>query len=367
MSGKAMEEAGRPKWNSLLVPSVQELTKKEITEIPNRYVRPDQKQEIIVSESDELPEIPVIDMQRLITDSEELAKLHLACKHWGFFQLVNHGVGSWLVENMKKETHEFFNLEMSEKNKFWQSEGDIEGFGQAFVVSEDQKLDWGDLFFMTTRPNHLRKPHLFPHLPLPFRETLELYSAEVKNLAMAIMEQMEKALKMEGTEMRGLFEEGIQSMRMNYYPPCPQPQKVIGLTPHSDSVGLTILLQLNEVEGLQIRKDGMWIPVRPLPDAFVLNIGDILEIITNGTYRSVEHRATVNSEKERLSIATFHGPRFGTEIGPSPSLVNDRTPPKFKRIGMEEYFRGLFNRELQGKSYLDAMRIQHCNENEEPN
>ncbi|XP_028758709.1 protein SRG1-like [Neltuma alba] len=369
MSGKAMEEAAKPKWNSLIVPSVQELAKKEITEIPDRYIRPDQQQEIIVSESDDLPEIPVIDMQRLITEesasSEELAKLHLACKNWGFFQLVNHGVGSRLVEKMKEETHEFFNLGMSEKNKFWQREDDVEGFGQAFVVSEDQKLDWGDLFFINTLPVHLRKPHLFPQLPLPFRETLELYSAEMKNLAVAIMEQMEKALKMESMEMRELFKEGMQSMRMNYYPPCPQPHKVIGLTPHSDAVGLTILLQLNEVEGLQIRKDGMWVPVRPLPNAFVLNIGDILEIITNGTYRSIEHRAMVNSERERLSIATFYSPRYDAEIGPSPSLVTDHTPPKFKRIGVDEYFRGLFSRELQGKSYLEAMRIQQCNGNEE--
>jgi len=65
---------------------------------------------------------------------------------------------------------------------------------------------------------------------------------------------------------------------MNYYPPCPQPELVIGLNGHSNAVGLTILLQLNEMEGLQIKKDGMWIPVIPLPNAFVVNIGDILEV-----------------------------------------------------------------------------------------
>ena len=101
----------------------------------------------------------------------------------------------------------------------------------------------------------------------------------MKNLAMTIFEHMEKALNIEAMEMKELFEDGIQSMRMNYYPPCPQPDKVIGLTPHSDSVGLTILLQVNEVEGLQIRKDGMWLPVKPLPNAFILNVGDILEVI----------------------------------------------------------------------------------------
>ncbi|GMP72006.1 hypothetical protein CsSME_00030204 [Camellia sinensis var. sinensis] len=67
------------------------------------------------------------------------------------------------------ETQEFFNLPMEEKKKFWQDPGDVEGFGQAFVVSEEQKLDWADLFFLTTLPTHLRKPNLFPMLPLPFR------------------------------------------------------------------------------------------------------------------------------------------------------------------------------------------------------
>ena len=68
-------------------------------------------------------------------------------------------------------------------------------------------------------------------------------------------------------------------MRMNYYPPCPQLEKVIGLTPHSDAVGLTILLQLNEVEGLQIRKDGRSVPVKPLTNAFIISIGHIIEAI----------------------------------------------------------------------------------------
>ena len=117
------------------------------------------------------------------------------------------------------------------------------------------------------------------HCSLSCRDTLELYSEELKNLLMVIVEQMGKALHMEEMEMRGLFDDGIQAMRMNYYPPCPQPEKVIGLTPHSDPVGLTILLQVNEVEGLEIRKDGRWVPVKPLPNAFIINIGDIMEVL----------------------------------------------------------------------------------------
>lgn len=84
-------------------------------------------------------------------------------------QLVNHGVSSTLVEKVKHGMQDFFNLPLEVKKKFWQHENEVEGFGQVFVVSDEQKLDWGDLFVMTTFPIKDRKPHLFPMLPLPFR------------------------------------------------------------------------------------------------------------------------------------------------------------------------------------------------------
>ncbi|CAN1189331.1 Protein SRG1 [Linum perenne] len=261
----------------------------------------------------------------------ELAKLHSACKDWGFFQLVNHVVCSTVVDNMKKQVEEFFNLPMEIKKKFWQSPGELEGFGQ------------------------------------PFRDTLEMYSLEVKNLAAKVLTQMAKALQMKPEEMRVIFSGNIrQTMRTNYYPPCPQPNKVIGLTPHSDGTGLTILLQVNDVEGLQIKKDGKWVPVKVLPNAFVVNVGDILEIITNGVYRSIEHRAMVNLEKKRMSIACFHSPRFDGEVAPAPSLVNGEDKPAlFKSVTVREFFKGFFSRELQGKSYLEDLNwlSNTCNMN----
>jgi len=90
-------------------------------------------------------------------------------------QLINHGVGEPLLENVKKGVEEFFNLPMEEKKKFKQRDGNVEGYGQAFVVSKEQKLEWADMLFMFTLPSHKRKPHLFPNIPLPFRFSLPLY------------------------------------------------------------------------------------------------------------------------------------------------------------------------------------------------
>lgn len=111
-----------------------------------------------------------------------------------------------------------------------------------------------------------------------YREDLEEYCEEVRKVAMEILKQIGKALGMKEEEMNMVFEDGRQGLRMNYYPPCPEPELVIGLSPHSDACGLTILLQVNEIEGLQIKKNGSWISVFPLPNSFIVNLGDTLEV-----------------------------------------------------------------------------------------
>ncbi|KAJ4849965.1 hypothetical protein Tsubulata_004858 [Turnera subulata] len=349
---------------SIIVPSVQELAKESITNIPPRYVRLDQDPRNISTFPDNVPllSVPIIDLQRLDVegdskDSVELERLHSACKDWGFFQVLNHGVSSALLEEFRLEVENLFKLPFSEKKKLWQQPDNHEGFGQLFVVSEEQKLDWSDMFGITILPLSVRNNNLLAKLPPKLREILKLYSTEVKKLAMTILGHMAQALKMDRQEMEELFSEGLQAIRMNYYPPCPEPDKAIGFTPHSDADALTILFQLNETEGLQIRKQGRWIPVKPLPDAFVVNIGDIMEIVSNGTYRSIEHRAIVNSSKERISVATFYTSKLESVIGPASSIIGAGIPAIFRRVLTEKYLKDYFARRLEGKSYLDFMKI----------
>lgn len=110
------------------------------------------------------------------------------------------------------------------------------------------------------------------------RNVLESYLKEMKKIAMALFRMIAGNLKIEVKKMEELFEDGMEAMRMSYYPPCPTPELVVGLRPHSDASGLTILNQLNGVEGLQVKKDGIWFPVSFIPDAFIVNVGDILEV-----------------------------------------------------------------------------------------
>ncbi|XP_019162035.1 PREDICTED: protein SRG1-like [Ipomoea nil] len=346
---------------SLPVPSVQQMAKENPAVIPSRYVREGGKGESPApAEPCSASDVPVIDLQKLLSEEwgdSELQKLHFACKDWGFFQLINHGVESSLIEKAKHEVQNLFNLPLEEKKKYEKVAGEAQGFGQLFVVSEEQKLDWADLFYLRTLPPHIRSPHLFPILPEVFRDTVEAYSLEVHKLAMKVLSLVAQNLGIELEEMRMVFEEGMQSIRMNYYPPCPQPELVMGLSPHSDPGGLTILLQVNETNGLEIKKDGVWIPIVPLPNAFIVNVGDSLEIFTNGAYRSIEHRGIVSRDKERISIATFLSPRLDGELGPAISLITPQNPPKFKRVTVTEFFRLFFGRKLDGKSQVDAFRL----------
>lgn len=84
-------------------------------------------------------------------------------------QVINHGVSTTLMEKFKLEIENFFQLPYEEKKKLWQEPDNQEGFGQLFVVSEEQKLDWSDMFYITTVPLNLRRNELFQKLPLSLR------------------------------------------------------------------------------------------------------------------------------------------------------------------------------------------------------
>lgn len=81
--------------------------------------------------------------------------------------------------------------------------------------------------------------------------------------------------------------------------------------------------------------------------------------MSNGIYKSIEHRAIVNSEKERMSVATFYGVGLEKMIGPLPNLVTAERPQLYKTIAMSDYVNAFFSHKLQGKSNLSSLRIQN--------
>ncbi|RVW71263.1 Protein SRG1 [Vitis vinifera] len=124
-------------------------------------------------------------------------------------QLVNHGVSSSLLQKLKSDLGEFYKFPSEERMKYKMRPGVVEGYGHSPIWSEDQKLDWGDRFYMTTNPIHSRKPHLLPELPPALRDSLECYIAELQKLAKMLLGFMAKALNLEKGEMEELFDDGM--------------------------------------------------------------------------------------------------------------------------------------------------------------
>jgi len=334
------------------VPIVQELASNHL--LPERYIRSEDDRSSLLNTSSQIV-IPVIDMELLSGENDcrqkEMEKLAMACEEWGFFQVVNHGIPGSLMEQMKRITREFVLLPLQEKVEYAVQEH--EGYGQAFVFSEDQQLDWSDLLYLTIMPAEKRKMKFWPAKPVEFRETVEEYAIQVQRLSNQMLYLMAENLSLNAPD-RFVHMFGEISQSMHYYPPCPRPDLVIGLSSHTDGGGITILLQEDGVVGLQVRKDGDWIPVQPIPGGLVINIGDMVEIISNGKYKSIEHRAVANKEKDRISIAAFCNPEKEAEIGPACELINESNPLNYRNFKRSEYLESYF---LEGKKAIEFAKI----------
>lgn len=141
---------------------------------------------------------------------------------------------------------------------------------------------------------------------------------------------------------------------MNYYPPCSRPDLVLGVSPHSDGGSLTVLLQDNDITGLQIKYKGSWIPVKPIPNALVVNMADLVEV---NVCDIISYRAVMNAKRTRMSIVTFLFADDEAEIGPVESMTRDsrRIYRKVKRL---DYIRHRLGRKMDGKANLYFLKLE---------
>ncbi|EER98258.1 hypothetical protein BDA96_02G091100 [Sorghum bicolor] len=341
--------------SSLPVRNVQDLAAcpEEMTaQNLERYIRPDIG--VLVEKSSE---VPVIDLGKLFNPrfvEEEAARLRFACEDWGFFQLVNHGIADEIITNIRSDIQSFFQLPLEVKCAYAQVPGSLQGYGQSFVVSEGQKLDWCDRFSIIAQPPQARDMKYWPTQPRTFRKSINDYSSELMKIIGSVVHFIAKALNIDLKLMDDKYVS--QVLRMNYYPPCmTMAEKVLGLSPHSDASFLTILLEINSVEGLQIKRHNAWITVKPNPKALLVNVGDFLEIMSNGKYKSVEHRVTINANQERLTISAFHFPSLDGVVAPMTTITEERI--LYKTMGVEEYLKIFMSNKLEGKSALDHAKL----------
>ncbi|KAI3801795.1 hypothetical protein L1987_29910 [Smallanthus sonchifolius] len=284
-----MDESQSPGNHDSLNKQVQEIAE-DCDQLPERYIRQQDKEYGNVTNyaaASSPAKIPVIDVSLLTSSPLELDKLKSAVTTWGCFQAVNHGIESSFLEKVREIGELFFKLSADEKKKYLREEDDVDGYGNDMVFSDDQILDWADRLYLTVLPKDQRKFQFWPQNPTHFRETLDEYSSKIELIYQVTLKALARSLNLEEDcflNQYGTTEK--KSARFNYYPPCPWTEKVLGVKPHADSSAITLLLQDKEVEGLQLLKDGQWVGVPVVPDALTINVGDQIEIMSNGIFSS---------------------------------------------------------------------------------
>ncbi|GAB4828221.1 hypothetical protein Ancab_040040 [Ancistrocladus abbreviatus] len=295
---------------------------------------------------------PIIDLNLLLSSSsrlEELNKLRSALSTWGCFQLVNHGMTSMFLDETREASKQFFGLQVEEKQKY--SRTGFEGYGH------DEKDNWNDRLQLTVLPKSKRQLQYWPENPPKFREVLEEFAEKSGIIAQVLLKAMARSLNLEENSFLEQYgEEGLMLARFNYYPKCPRPDLVLGLRPHSDGTAITILLQDKEVEGLQVLQDGQWFRVPVIPHALFINVGDLMEIMSNGIFKSAVHKVMSNSGRERMSLAVLCICDPDIEMGPVDTLITNERPQQYKKV--KDYGKIYFELDPTGEIRpIDTLKI----------
>ncbi|EXB63676.1 putative 2-oxoglutarate/Fe(II)-dependent dioxygenase [Morus notabilis] len=291
--------------------------------------------------------VPLIDLSQIrASDADDhdprknedlVREIGSACEEWGFFQVINHGVATETRRSIESAARAFFGQALEEKRKVRRDEKSLLGYYDTELTKNVR--DWKDVFDMaavepiivpsTPDPDDhdlLEWFNQWPDYPPEFREACEEYARETGKLAMKLMELIARSLGLPANKFKDYFKDQTSFMRLNHYPPCPFPHLALGVGRHKDFGCLTVLAQ-DDVGGLEVRRksDGEWISLKPTPDAYIINVGDIIQVWSNDRYESVEHRV-----RERFSIPFFLNPAHYTVVKPLEELIDEDNPPKFR-------------------------------------
>jgi isopenicillin N synthase-like dioxygenase len=284
--------------------------------------------------------LPIVDVSALVdphaTPAARAAvarELDAAARRFGFFYASGHGVDAGLIERTVGLARLFFAQDESFKLRIPMSAGGRAWRGYFPLAGEltSGRPDWKEGLYLGTElpADHprvregvvLHGANLWPDLD-GFRDAVIAYLDALERLGHALMSGLAIGL---GQSERYFHEHGTDQplllLRLFNYPSRPVPagsEVQWGVGEHTDYGYLTMLWQ-DDVGGLQVRTDEGWLDAPPIPGTFVCNIGDMLDRITGGRYRSLPHRVAINtSGRDRLSIPLFFDPDFATRIEPVP-------------------------------------------------
>ncbi|MDH6166681.1 isopenicillin N synthase-like dioxygenase [Variovorax boronicumulans] len=277
--------------------------------------------------------LPLIDVAPLVAGTagreDVAAQIGAACRAHGFFYVTGHGVDAALVQRLEDLSHRFFELPEEAKMRWRMALGGRawRGFFPLGGELTSGRPDWKEGLYLGTElpathplvqaKTPVHGPNLFPDVP-GFRETILEYMAAVTQLGHQLMEGIALSLGLPATYFAERYTaDPLILFRLFNYPSQPVPEGLDvqwGVGEHTDYGLLTILHQDN-VGGLAVHTPGGWIDAPPIAGSFVCNIGDMLDRMTGGLYKSTPHRVKRNtSGRDRLSFPLFFDPNFEARV-----------------------------------------------------
>ncbi|XP_044473168.1 gibberellin 2-beta-dioxygenase 1-like isoform X2 [Mangifera indica] len=306
------------------------------------------------------PAIPLIDLSK--PDAETL--IINACEGFGFFKVINHVVPLEFISRLEAEAFKFFSLPLPEKEQA----GPPCPFGYGNKsIGPNGDVGWVEYLLFTANQESNVQRFVSAKNPENFSVALNDYISAVKKMACEILELMAEGLKIQQKNVfsKLLIDEQSDSVfRLNHYPPCPDIQvlngsssNMIGFGEHTDPQIISVL-RSNNTTGLQISlKDGSWISVPPDQNSFFINVGDSLQVLTNGRFKSVKHRVLANSLKSRVSMIYFGGPPLNEKIAPLPSLMKGHEQSLYKEFTWFEYKKSAYSSRLADNRLMHFEKI----------
>jgi isopenicillin N synthase-like dioxygenase len=284
------------------------------------------------------------------------AELGRACRDAGFFYLTAHGVGHALVDELLEQARSFFALPVEEKRAYYignspNHRGYVPPGEEVFYGGAKDQKEAFDLCFeglSASAENPFSGPNVWPSLP-GFREAVSRYYDAVFGLGRRLLRGFALALELD----EGFFDRFVTTppsqLRLLHYPKTTGDLASVGIGAHTDYECFTILLPT--APGLEVMNGaGEWIDAPPVPGAFVVNIGDMLETWTNGVFTATSHRVR-KVQGERYSFPLFFSCDYDVEVAPLPQFVRPDRPARYPSIVAGEH---LYAQTVQSFSYFKA-------------
>ncbi|KAJ9537267.1 hypothetical protein OSB04_030000 [Centaurea solstitialis] len=314
--------------------------------IPKIFIRPPDE----LAEDLELPEQVYKFPEKIVQEVKQ------AAENWGFFQVVNHGMPIEVLQEMLNGVREFNEQDVEVKKSYYSRDPERKvKFNSNYDLYMSRSANWRDTMIIDMMESYDVDPQ---HLPSVCRDATIEYLNHLKKAVGTLFELLSEALGLETNYLNRLECGKARTLGCNYYPACPMPDQTLGIGKHTDASFITVLIQ-DEVGGLQVLHENQWADVEPIHGALTVNIGDLLQILSNDKFRSVIHRALGNASRTRLSVACFlDGVLTPPQVyGPIKELITKESPQMYKEFTVSDYISKFFSRGLDHKSGLDNVRI----------